>query len=971
MFSGSRKLRKRTVKKEIDLAYMESQSLNSYTKSLTAGSNIVPDAFPNLIIRSCVSEASESLNGPRYAAQDKKSFLVYEVRYNPVEVNDLDRNDYPDVDEDDAQTSFPAEQRCWWTRQEERLKQLRLCAQYHFPLVSFPQSIYLYANSTSTGRTHPGVCSVEELCGLSLGDIVRSGWTLVEESLFNDVLEAVEVFGKMTPVLPPHGNISADAIKQLLTVRETAEEMEHRSRWVVGDWLLTPPDEEHYDLFSTISDVEWMLNSTFSQFRIQNGISGTLLSASDIEFRIGVMTSRLRDELALRCGTSSSSAVLRAGDALENKEEVEKYSRIRTRPFRPTTKSNTHSSIEKTRSMGIKERIIFHQNALLEEQQQLNRYRRKYAPLPPRPHPRSEEADYGLESQEYKPKAWSAPIIIKPSAFFCPSHADGKGVRSGNRSSRRKYHKERKRGKGEDKEEQMHGQPQIKQLETLDTLRDVVVHDIAHVALEYKHHVAEKRRVLEEESRRQRECVQRILASSASVSPSRTRGSTANDSPLCSSSSRFTEVRGKRTNLLFPPNLKNLFSVKSGPASESQDTGSSMLGTARSSSTSRIPTMSRRRTLNSTLAPTSHSTRSSSNVSSTSQPTLMNGCIRGPGRASSTPRESRRNTARPASAARRFTTMSRWSTGEIIPGNTGSVNSSPNTASRGLLASVSSSLSSSSLSSSSVAAGKGAWASTPTVTPPISFIPPSKDILSSPGGSFYAKTFGSSNASQSMVVQGRKEMSGSHSHSVSGLSAVSLAFPSSPTSPDKRPSLSSGLAPSIIPCLPRESGGHHPVHRSALHPATEDSALPANEGHASFSSFNVRREGSISSLHGSPKAYAPASTSLRPLLHPFLSTLLNSQRCTQHHSGRPRHVDTLSQPTDTASSVIHVPKTIHVHRHHHHHSPHQHQSHDAPMYAVRTARYDSSSRHDEERRSPIRKRKSDPQGMHGKLLIDE
>lgn len=925
---------------------MENQSLNSYIKSLTAGTSIVPEAFPNLIIRSCISEASESLNGPRYAAQDKNFSLVYEVRYNPVEVNDLDRSEYPNEEEEDGvQEDLHGRKSCWWTRQEERLRKLRLCARHHFPLVSFPQSIYLYANNTSTARTHPVVCSVEELCGLSLGDIVRSDWTLVQESVLNDVLETVEGFGKMTPVLPPHGNISADAIKQLLTVRETAVEMQHRSRWVVGDWLLTPPSEEHYDLMTTIADIEWMLTSTFSQLRIQRDASGTLLSASDLEARIGTMTSRLRDGLALRCGTSLSSACLRAGDALEDKEEVKKCLQIGVRGFNYNTQANTNSILEKTRFMTVKEKIVFHQNALRDEQQQLNRYRRKYAQLPPRPHPPSDEADYAIESQEYKPTDLGSPIIIKPSVFFGRSQGSRKGVSSGYGGASdgpiaEKYKDKKRKSKSGRRSEMGSSQSQkTKQLETPDNIREVVIDDIVELALMHEDQVFEMRKALEEESKLQRECVQSILMKVTSASSSRSRGgSGVNDFPL-HSTSRGTNFREKASKPLFPPQLKNLFTFKTEGLYKGQVSSSSLLNTGRSTSSSRTPTVSRRRTLNSTLLVASRSTRSSSSGSTMSHMVSQSFDTSSTARISLSPREARINTARPQRTSRRLNRISGgWSTRDVSPGNSSVTSIAPKSVHTTSLP----------LFLSSMSTGRGAMSGGPTSVPLLSFTSSSKDPgPSTPGGSPYGKGLGNSSP-QTILVQGRKDPGGgSTSHGGSpSLSSLSSSKPSSPKSPNARGPLSALLSHSGMPASSKESstgvGGHNLTRASSSALLVSDElSLPFGESYSSFTPPSALRKGSIPSLRSSSRSSASPFASLPARLHPYSSAYswshVTSPHGTDYHHGRSRHVDpSLVENKDRGGSAIHVPKTIYVTRSHHHS---RHPDDGPPNHAVCAERH--------------------------------
>lgn len=348
---------------------------------------IPKDVFPDLIIRSCMSEATESLNGPRYAAQDEETFDVYEVRYMTFD-NDLNLSQ-----------SMALE------RQQDRIEQLRLAAQHSIPFVSFPQSVFL---CEQTKNDTMNIAAVESFSGLTLGDIVRSGWTLIEESLLNDVLEAAAGFGMCCPLLPPHGNLSADAVKQQLTVRETTVEASKKSRWVIGDWLLTDVNE-NCDLHTSLADMEWMLTSTFSQFRIQRYATGGFLSPADLEERIGSMINRVKDEHSLRFSGISQICTF-SGSSLE--DELSRLYRRRAAHSAPLNKARPPQ-------LSTKEKIAFYQATLREEQQHLNRYRRHHALLPPRPLPPGEALEYDKVEELYAPSWLTSPLTVKSNGFSC------------------------------------------------------------------------------------------------------------------------------------------------------------------------------------------------------------------------------------------------------------------------------------------------------------------------------------------------------------------------------------------------------------------------------------------------------------------------------------------------------------------------------------------------------------------------
>lgn len=881
---------------------MEKKSLNSYTKSLTAGSSIVSEAFPNLTIRSCISEASESLNGPRYAAQDKHTFFVHEVRYNTVEVSE-DTVVYP-IEKEESPVKSLTDRRCWLDQQEERMRQLRLCAKYNFPFVSFPQSVYLYASPTNAGCTSPSICSVEEFCGLSLGDILRSGWTVVEESLLNDVLEAVEVFGKMIPVLPPHANISADAIKQLLMLREKAVEGQHRSRWVVSDWLLSPPSEEHYDLFTTISDIEWMLTSAFSQCHILNDATGTILSPSDLEYRIGTMTSRLRDELALRFGTSSST-VLRAGDALENKEEVEKYLRAAIGEVNYAETPSVSSTVVTSSSMPIRDRLACHQNALRQEQQHLNRYRRKYAQLPPRPPSVSGEADYRLESEEYKPKELVSPIMIKPSALFYPSasvlknpplsHADNPRTKRLSKRSKLGSRRRERQKKSATLREQQERDPS----KTPEDIRELVIDDIVQLAIQYEEQAARKRRILEEEAKMQREGMCQIVLRSASCPSLHARGSADTDPTPRKGTSRVADARGKDGLRLFPAQLKNIFALKLDKLTDAHDMNSSVISSERSSTVARSNLASRRRTLNfsATVSPLSNrsTSSSSSSVRNHPPPPAFTGAVV---RASSAPSGTRGSHSRPLSTGRRFPKLGGVANEELAANSRPSLKSSfPVTA----------------LSSAPLSNGWSVIAASATSVSPTSVVSSTKDSGLSVGNSPYKKGR-SSGTPKSMMAQARRESSPPTVPAISNLS--SSHFPS-PRNTERLLSFwTNGSLSGVPPSSLKENIGHAAVRLSSgSHSFSDGTALPTADGFPSVACSSYVRDASLASFPITRKKYHSASTGLHHHVNSYHSSLRYSRHRFHHRSQRAHSSGVSGFQSSTKTNVLHVPKTIYVTRH--------------------------------------------------------
>ncbi|KAG5472838.1 hypothetical protein LSCM4_02163 [Leishmania orientalis] len=268
-----------------------------FKSSLATHSSIDHDLFPLLTVRSCVSEADESKNGPRFCAEDKMTGGAYEIRSRKLDLEAevlavgtaatgagrmLSPNDLAVI-----------------KRQQQRINAL-LTATAHCsvpPCVALPIDVYIQ-EQPSTGHTY--VASVDAFSGLSLGDIIRSGWGVMEERVFLEILNAVEGFGYASASLPPHGNLSSDAIKQLLIVRDGASEARQPSRWVVSDWLLLSDDSvASFDAQAFVADLEWVLHSSFAQLHISAGTAqgNTLLPANRVEELVSETVDRIRTHL--------------------------------------------------------------------------------------------------------------------------------------------------------------------------------------------------------------------------------------------------------------------------------------------------------------------------------------------------------------------------------------------------------------------------------------------------------------------------------------------------------------------------------------------------------------------------------------------------------------------------------------------------------------------------------------------------
>jgi hypothetical protein len=312
--------------------------------SLKTPSRIDHELFPLLTVRTCVSEADESKNGPRFCAEDKMTGAAYEVRSRKLELlhepQDEEAHSEPHNDDGTGKPQRSASQPLLSSsnlriirRQQARIDALLSAAAHGTapPSVALPIDVYIQEQPL-TGDTY--VASVDAFAGLSLGDIIRSGWGVMEEQVFLEILNAVESFGYASASLPPHGNLSADAIKQLLIVRDGASEARQPSRWVVSDWLLlsseadgeaSPPQlttaaaaPREFDVESFMGDLEWMLHSSFAQLRISTSADGAFLAPAQVEEVINETVERIRaflmQQAAERKMTTAMEAACTAPD---------------------------------------------------------------------------------------------------------------------------------------------------------------------------------------------------------------------------------------------------------------------------------------------------------------------------------------------------------------------------------------------------------------------------------------------------------------------------------------------------------------------------------------------------------------------------------------------------------------------------------------------------------------------------------
>ncbi|CCW68109.1 unnamed protein product [Phytomonas sp. Hart1] len=409
--------------------------------SLILHSPLDAAAFPLLAIRSCISEAYDSRNGPRFCAQDRHTGAVYEARCAPLHTT----------------TAAPAR------RHRERAETL-LSVSERPRCVALPIDAYLYESPSGAAY----VAAVEAFAGLSLGDLVRSGWDSMEERVFVEILEVVAEFGCASCTLPPHGNLSADAIWQLLTPRDGASEASNQSRWVVGDWLLTyDPDNVTFDAASVIGDLEFMLHSAFSQLNIISSGSGVFLSHIQVEQRIDQTVEQIRNTLftlsidnltlqptgrsictgetgseALEMVTLSLSASALSGVGMNTQADdpiEESLSMsvpesplgskfLGSTPNSPSAGS-TRDVLNFVCRLSLRDKINFHQNELRQEQQLANRYRRRRAMLPPLPRSNSYYTSllegYNLkENEPYEIQPRSPIAKLTPSLLLTDPPTD-------------------------------------------------------------------------------------------------------------------------------------------------------------------------------------------------------------------------------------------------------------------------------------------------------------------------------------------------------------------------------------------------------------------------------------------------------------------------------------------------------------------------------------------------------------------
>lgn len=427
-----------------------------FKQSLVTKSSVDASLLPLLTIRCCTSEAFESLNGPRFCAQDTLTGTAYEVRSVSQFISDADASvdDAGDVEE----------------RYSQRLHALlhaRASLPGPSPFLSFPSDANTVFDDASGVVT---VAVAESFCGLSLGDLVRCGWGLLEESVLRDILHVVEWFCYAAPLLPPHLNVSSDCIKRALDVRDGSAERVNPSRWVIGDWLLLctddSPDMDRPTFEGLLSDVEWTLHSSFLELNIAASSDGMFLSSTQVEQRISEVMDRVhmffdvelpdfsdrakvRTVLAHKLRFMTDTALLAAdgddGDSLAGSLLGRQSSAASPLTSATPLLDGLVLPLDVPPSeMTLKEKLAYHQMMLRTEQAAITRQRRKTAPLPPMPQKMSfqsaeEDAEYSLQflSSPLQPTVGTFLTTTESTALIhAPQPGDGVVERGSSRACR-------------------------------------------------------------------------------------------------------------------------------------------------------------------------------------------------------------------------------------------------------------------------------------------------------------------------------------------------------------------------------------------------------------------------------------------------------------------------------------------------------------------------------------------------------
>ncbi|ESS65328.1 hypothetical protein TCDM_06367 [Trypanosoma cruzi Dm28c] len=234
------------------------------------------ELFPVLTLCNCISDAEESSNGARYSAQDKFTGCVYEVRCLPLKVSGSKK---------EVERALGM--------QQQRLDALVAASQRRNMLPSVLLPIDAYVQELAESKEY-FVISVSSFAGLSLGDMIRSGYRLLEDADFKEILSCVEEYALESVRLPPHRNLTLNAILRQLALRPGTVEMSHSSRWAIGDWLLFAENTASITHEELVRDLEWLLYSAFSKLNVSCEGNGDVLRKDIVEMRISETIERIK-----------------------------------------------------------------------------------------------------------------------------------------------------------------------------------------------------------------------------------------------------------------------------------------------------------------------------------------------------------------------------------------------------------------------------------------------------------------------------------------------------------------------------------------------------------------------------------------------------------------------------------------------------------------------------------------------------
>ncbi|ESL07072.1 hypothetical protein TRSC58_05245 [Trypanosoma rangeli SC58] len=310
--------------------------------------------FPVLTLYSCISDAQESGNGARYSAQDKFTGCMYEVRCLPLNVS----SSQSDLDK-------------LLAVQQKRLDALTSASSRGNVSASVSLPIDAYVQELASSKEY-FVVSVSSFGGLSLGDMIRAGCRLLENADFNEILSCVEEYARESMRLPPHRNLTLNALLRQLTVRSGAVEMDHPSRWVIGDWQLLAEDAAPTTHEELVGDLEWLLYSAFEKLGVSCDPDGNVLRRDVVEMRINETIERIRKGTVTSVGRSPRAS---HSNTHVKKQIHQTRSVIVNGATTTTTAVGGDSGVNGGDSNELVDKVALHRQKLNEEQQFLRSFR--------------------------------------------------------------------------------------------------------------------------------------------------------------------------------------------------------------------------------------------------------------------------------------------------------------------------------------------------------------------------------------------------------------------------------------------------------------------------------------------------------------------------------------------------------------------------------------------------------------------